>query len=401
MSAFSSLRAKLALGGTTILGLVLADYGLSFYAHRRRYRKIDEAVSLGTRLRLLSPQADAHVDRKHLKELIYNKFYHLHSDQGFGVVIGPSGSGKTALIREMCNLYPEGTLYIEATDYNIPVQLANVIGLPIDAQKPALLKSLLGRIRSRYEFLESLPEKRSEALQKVLCILQERIALYQKESGRTTRLFIDGADLIAKYQPDLFVTLLDQAKVFANEKDFCIILISTEGDAMPLIEGTSSSSRKARIIEVGDTDASNAKEYLRKNGIVSEKLLQDVLELVGGRLWFLRVTTSLYAETQLSDEHFYANLKEYMFEETKRSLFKVNLKDKDIQKILAAVCNDMSRSQITELLVTRGLTYEQGNALIHCLVKADVLRYSFDGEVKWHSQCVKKYLQDKGLIGTI
>ena len=67
---------------------------------------------------------------------------------------------------------------------------------------------------------------------------------------------------------------------------------------MPLIESTLSSSRKVRIIEVGDIDTSNAKEYLRKNGIVSENLIQNILELIGGRLWLLRVASSLYSETQ-------------------------------------------------------------------------------------------------------
>ena len=167
------------------------------------------------------------------------------------MVIGPSGSGKTALIREMCNLYPKGTLYLEAKNYNIPAELAKVIGLPTNAQPPTFLESLLTQVSSRYQFFEALPRNRSEALQRVLdIIVQERIALYQKKSGRTTHLFIDGADLIAKYQPALFVTLLDQAKVFANEKDFCIVLISSEGNEMPLVESTSSSSRKARIIEV-------------------------------------------------------------------------------------------------------------------------------------------------------
>ena len=34
----------------------------------------------------------------------------------FGVVIGPSGSGKTCVITELCNKFPEGTLYYEVRE---------------------------------------------------------------------------------------------------------------------------------------------------------------------------------------------------------------------------------------------------------------------------------------------
>ena len=62
-----------------------------------------------------------------------------------------------------------------------------------------------------------------------------------------TRLFIDGADFIAKYQPKLYVSLLDHAKVYSNSKDITIILVSSEGNVMPLIEKASLSSHKAEI----------------------------------------------------------------------------------------------------------------------------------------------------------
>ena len=34
----------------------------------------------------------------------------------FGVVVGPTGTGKSALIREVCNKDPKGTLYVEVRE---------------------------------------------------------------------------------------------------------------------------------------------------------------------------------------------------------------------------------------------------------------------------------------------
>ena len=70
MSAFLSLRGKLASGGTTVLGLALVDCCLSFYAHRRLLGRIDKAITSGTCLHLLSHQDNAHVDRKDLKIIL-------------------------------------------------------------------------------------------------------------------------------------------------------------------------------------------------------------------------------------------------------------------------------------------------------------------------------------------
>ena len=89
-------------------------------------------------------------------------------------------------------------------------------------------------------------------------------------------------------------------------------------------------------------------------------------------------------------------LKESMFEEIHRSLFRVNLCDKYVKIVLHGLAQGKTRIQITDKLLDEGLEFEQIQNVIHALVKANCLHCSFDGEITWHSQCVKKYLLDVG-----
>ena len=393
MRTLLSLRGKFAIGGASFLGIVLVDYFTSSYAHRQRIGNIDRTIESGTRPSLLDP-GKAHVKREDLKKIIKKRFFIAPSEEGFGVIIGPSGTGKTALIREICNDYPQGTLYFEALNDDVPEDLARTIGIRTTPEVPTLAEIILPKVSSRYELSIPLPSNRKLALQIVLDILQSRA----KKCGIHTRLFIDGADFIAKYQPELYVSLMDHAKVFANSKNITIILVSSEGDVMPLVEKSSSSSRKAEIVEVGDIDLSNADEYLEKNGIGSSKLRKDIVDLVGGRLWLLRVACSRYSAEKLPDDEFFKDFKRFMFSEINRSLFEVNLHDEAIQIILVGVAKGLRRNDIVKQLVKKGVTYEHAIKSIRSLIDANCLRYSVVGEVEWHSKCLKKYLQEESLI---
>ena len=393
MNAIFALRAKLALSGASFLGIVLVDYFTSSYAHRRRVGNIDRTIESGTCPSSLNPGKD-HVNREDLKKVIHSRFFTTRSGEGFGVIIGPSGTGKTALIREICNDHPQGTLYFEALNDDVPGSLARAIGIRTAPAAPTLTEIILPKVSSRYELSVPLPSDRKLALHLVLDILHSRA----KKCGIPTRLFIDGADFIAKYQPELYVSLLDHAKVYANSKDITIILVSSEGNVMPLIEKASSSSRKAEIVEVGDIDVSDAEEYLLKNGIASSKLRKDIVELVGGRLWLLRVACYRYSAQKLPDDEFFTVFKRFMFSEINRSLFEVDLNDEAIQMILLGVAKGMRRKDIVKQLVKNGVTYEHAIQSIRSLINANCLRYNVVGEVKWHNNCLKKYLQEESLI---
>ena len=66
-------------------------------------------------------------------------------------------------------------------------------------------------------------------------------------------LFLDDVDVLAKHDPSLFTTLITLAKVLANKNELKIVLISSEGTVMSLLEDLSATNR-AIIYEVGDVE---------------------------------------------------------------------------------------------------------------------------------------------------
>ena len=219
---------------------------ISVAVHRRHLAKVDATIVSRMRLRLLIDNNDVRLDRTRLKKVIYKNIFMTHGDLGFGIIIGPPGSGKTAVIRKLCNEYPRGSLYLEATNTEVPEELAKAIGFPRMVDAPTMEESMFSFINSIFHYRVTLPQDRKVALEHVLEILRERSSLSSDywSPGDRVRLIIDGCDFIAKYQPELYKCLLDQAKVVVNEKAFNTIL--------------------ARVIEVGDVSNEDAEAFLRK-----------------------------------------------------------------------------------------------------------------------------------------
>ena len=66
--------------------------------------------------------------------------------------------------------------------------------------------------------------------------------------------------------------------------------------------------------------------------------------------------------------------------------------------ILHGVVKGMKRIDLIKQLMRKGMTHEEANAAIHSLVQAKFLRYNVVGQVDWHSQFLKKFLQMKSFI---
>ena len=98
-------------------------------------------------------------------------------------------------------------------------------------------------------------------------------------------LILDGVDVLAKHDPSLFTTLITLAKVLANKNELKIVLISSEGTVMSLLEDLSATNR-AIIYEVGDVEDEEGIKYLMKNGI-DESLANKLINCIGERMVYL------------------------------------------------------------------------------------------------------------------
>ena len=67
---------------------------------------------------------------------------------------------------------------------------------------------------------------KKQALDFTIETLKPAALKFHAKYGTTPTMFIDGADLLAKYDKKLFIELLIQAKALANEGVLTIVLVS-------------------------------------------------------------------------------------------------------------------------------------------------------------------------------
>lgn len=152
---------------------------------------------------------------------------------------------------------------------------------------------VLGYFTTTYTLYYTLPVDQAEAFDIIIANLKSAAEKYRAIHGRVPALFIDGADLIAKNEQDLFLRMLVHAKDLANEGDLTIVFISSEGSVIPLVQQISGVSRWMKFFKVVDVPDEAAVEYLVNNGL-SKELSQMFVEYTGGRCIYLNSSKALH-----------------------------------------------------------------------------------------------------------
>ena len=85
--------------------------------------------------------------------------------------------------------------------------------------------------------------------------------------GQVPVLVIDGVDLLAKHNEELCCQLITNAKILANRKILNVVLVSSEGSVVPLLNKLSATNRSV-ICEIGDIGTDDhAHAFLMQNGV--------------------------------------------------------------------------------------------------------------------------------------
>ena len=125
----------------------------------------------------------------------------------FGVVIGPTGTGKSALVTSECNKHPGGVLYYNACEPQVfAKELAEAIGMKVGPSN--ILDLFLGYFSSDVFVYYHLPEKQVEAINLIFKNLTKAAKRYKAHKGKVATLFIDGSDVLCKFENKLFNHLL-------------------------------------------------------------------------------------------------------------------------------------------------------------------------------------------------
>ena len=119
------------------------------------------------------------------------------------------------MIRNTCNKFPKGILYCEVTETKeFMQQLA--VSMKMKISPSNIIDLILGYFSTThtlYYFLLHEPEK---AFNRIMNTLQNAGEKFRSTHGKTPILFIDGADLLAKHDKNLFIHMLAQVKISAN-----------------------------------------------------------------------------------------------------------------------------------------------------------------------------------------
>ena len=152
-------------------------------------------------------------------------------------MVGPMGSGKTTLVLKLCNEFPQGVLYYHAMNPKVFCKgLAEAAAMKISPS--SIFDLILGYFSSDYFMYYRISEEKQEeaAIRTIFGTLETAANKYKSEHRRTPTLFLDGMDILAKQNADLFKQLVYEAKVLANADILTVVFVSSEGLILPLVQ---------------------------------------------------------------------------------------------------------------------------------------------------------------------
>ena len=138
-----------------------------------------------------------------------------------------------------------------------------------------------------------LPEKQNKAMDIIFKVLKETATKYKEKHGKIPTLFIDGADILEKYQEELFKHTVHLAKVLGNAEVLTTVFVSSEGSNLPIVQKLSEVSRSVKLFELTNIEDDKAVNYLVNWGL-SKQLGKEIVEYTGGRFIYLVNCIILY-----------------------------------------------------------------------------------------------------------
>ena len=205
--------------------------------------------------------------------------------------------------------------------------------------------------------------------------------LYTSKHGVPPVLVLDGMDLVAKENPEFFVTMQNFAKKCADTGTLSVMLVFSDGRALPLLQSSSAITRAGVICEVGDISDEEARSLLRNTYSVKDvdRAAALVDQVAGGRF-------PLLIKCGLSSKSLDAISRELDIK-TRDSLRKVGVRATEplFCKLLSSSCIDMDTAH--ELLP---------ESKVQELLRLNILLAHPDGTYSFHDRHVTRFMQRAG-----
>ena len=206
----------------------------------------------------------------------------------YAVIVGAAGTGKSTAVRKALSKLskPKGAVYFLPPTllFGFSSALANALGYyrPI-GWVDRVVRLFTGETKEQ----EAAPPSHTEpqATWQLLepCIFRSA-KRYATLYGVPPVLVLDGMDLVAKEDPVFFSKIQDFAKKCADTGMLSVVLVLSEGRALPLLQSSSAITRAGVIYEVGDISDQEAEEWLvERYKVERTRAKQLVNDVAGGR----------------------------------------------------------------------------------------------------------------------
>lgn len=214
-------------------------------------------------------------------------------DSQYVVVVGAAGTGKSTAVRKaLLDLAkPRGVVYFLPPTLlsGFSSGLASALGY----YRPIRWADRVARLLSGESKEEpAAPPHASEqhaSWQSLEPVLLSAATNYRDRHKAPAVLVLDGMDLVAREAPDLFLKVQDFAKKCADLGVLRLVLVFSDGAALPLLQSSSAITRADVIYEVGDIADEEASEWLRTHCAVDPDRAAALVSLIaGGRFPLLR-----------------------------------------------------------------------------------------------------------------
>jgi hypothetical protein len=225
------------------------------------------------------------VERKQLHEDL-TKLLRPDMRAQYAVIVGAAGTGKSTAVRKAIVKLnkPKGAVYFlpptllsgfstalaHALGYYRPIGWANrvVRFLSGETKEEAAAPPITAEPHATWSALEPS--------------LVKAAALYREKHGAPPVLVLDGMDLVAKKNPAFFLEIQDFAKKCADTGILSLVLVFSDGRALPLLQASSAITRAGVIYEVGDISDADATAWLEKEYAVEGSRVKALVDTVSG-----------------------------------------------------------------------------------------------------------------------
>ena len=204
----------------------------------------------------------------------------------YAVIVGAAGTGKSTAVRTAIAALekPKGVVYYLCSTLLIGFSsdLATSCGYYCPIRwADRLVRLLTGESKAEASAppVTSEPHATWQRLEPRLIAAAQR---YRAKHGAPAVLVLDGLDLVAKEDAAFFTKLQDFAKKCADMRILRLVLVFSDGCALPMLQSSSAFTRAGRVLEVGDLSDADALQWLVQTLRVEPQRAQTLVQTVAG-----------------------------------------------------------------------------------------------------------------------